>query len=70
MPDLPAGPPPAPDLAHDMRNHLTGIVNALEVVRLVAGGDPAVARALAAADRQAEALGRLVDEVQRLGRRG
>jgi hypothetical protein len=41
-------------------------VNALEVVRLVAGGDPAVAGALAAADRQAEALGRLADDIQQV----
>ncbi len=58
-------------LAHELRNPLATISNALEVLRLKGGGDTTWQRALEAADRQVRHQARLVDdllEVQRIGR--
>lgn len=60
-----AGPTPVPDFAHAIRNHLLEIVNALGMARRVAGDDPDLARALDLADRQADALRRLADDIQK-----
>jgi signal transduction histidine kinase/CheY-like chemotaxis protein len=57
-------------LAHELRNPLGTISNALEVLRLKGAGDATWQRALDAADRQVRHQARLVDdllEVQRIG---
>jgi hypothetical protein len=49
------------EVAHEIRDRMTALWNALEVVRLAAGGNPAVARGLRLADRQIAALVRLAE---------
>lgn len=67
MPNDPSGPWPPPNFAHDMRDHLAVVQNALELIRLVAGEHREVARALASAERGLAGLGALADQVNRPG---
>lgn len=60
----PAGSTPVPDFAHAIRNHLSGIINALELARLISSDNPVLTGALDLADRQADALRRLADDIQ------
>jgi hypothetical protein len=54
-PDTPAA------LAHGIRDRVTALSNALELIRLSAAGDTAVAAGLVLAGRQLAALARLAD---------
>lgn len=62
--------PPAPRpegpaaVAHDLRDRATALSNALQVVRLVAGDDPAVVTALRLAERQLPELTRLATRLE------
>jgi hypothetical protein len=64
----PPDPPPARDpaaIAHDIRNHLTPLANAAQLVRLVAPGDPRLAGVAAMIERQVQRLTQLADELAR-----
>lgn len=50
-------------LAHELRNPLAPIRNAIEVMRLVGSPDPTVAQARAMIDRQVTHMARLVDDL-------
>jgi signal transduction histidine kinase/CheY-like chemotaxis protein len=50
-------------LAHELRNPLSAITNALSVVRAVLPEDPHMARVGAAADRQSKLMARLLDDL-------
>jgi signal transduction histidine kinase/DNA-binding response OmpR family regulator len=50
-------------LAHELRNPLTPLFNALELMRDHSGGDPAVERARETMDRQTRHMSRLVDDL-------
>lgn len=53
----------SPSVGHRSRDHATALVNALRVVRLAAGDDPRLLKALDIADRQARALAALAGEL-------
>ena len=50
-------------LAHELRNPLAPILNAVHVLQSVAGGDPKAASMIATIQRQAQQLARIVDDL-------
>jgi signal transduction histidine kinase len=55
-------------LAHELRNPLAPVRNAVQVMRLVGGGDPALVRAREIIDRQVTHMARLIDELLDMSR--
>jgi len=50
--------------AHELRNLLSPLVNALELIRMAAGDNPDVASALLTAERQVDGMRQLADELR------
>jgi signal transduction histidine kinase/DNA-binding response OmpR family regulator len=55
-------------LAHELRNPLAPIRNAVQVMRLAGGGEPALVRARDIIDRQVTHMARLIDELLDMSR--
>lgn len=63
----PNGPAPAPDLreiAHDIGNHLSPIMQAAAIIRLVPDLDPKVIQAVEMIERQTAALNKLLNRLR------
>lgn len=54
-----------PRIAHDIRNCIAPLANALALIRLLAGDNPRVVQAIEMAVRQIDALNKLADEVEK-----
>lgn len=51
-------------IAHDIRDRVSALANALELIRMAGGDRPDLAATLGLAARQVEALARLADSLQ------
>ena len=61
---VPVTAAPAEPLAHEFVNVVAPMANALEIIRLVAGANPDVARALKVMDRQVDAMRKLAERMR------